>query len=107
MQQVDPHQSHLNLKIVYPRYKKRDRSVTNYFSKIVFDYEKLKSVALISENHSFMESLGTLNGQERSSREELSLGTTSGKPAPYVHVPASKTKILLLKKLKKTFYPIT
>jgi len=54
-----------------------------------------------------MESLGTLNGQERSSREELSLGTTSGKPAPYVHVPASKTKDLLLKKLKKTFYPIT
>jgi hypothetical protein len=54
-----------------------------------------------------MESLRTLNGQERSSREALSLGTTSGKPAPYVHVPASKTKVLLLKKLKKAFYPKT
>ena len=48
-----------------------------------------------------MERLGTLNGQERSSREAVALGTTSGQPAPYVHVPASKTKVLLLKKLKK------
>ena len=48
-----------------------------------------------------MERLGTLNGQERSSRKAVALGTTSGQPAPYVHVPASKTKVLLLKKLKK------
>jgi hypothetical protein len=48
-----------------------------------------------------MERSGTLNGQERSSREAVVLGTNSGKLAPYVHVPATKTKVLLLKKLKK------